>query len=208
MALIADLEPHILPEVQQASLPLIASVSKRVLRDFCTKTRIWQGSITAFNTAAGTATYAMTPPAEAEIARIESARFAEYLLQPITEDELDKRYLSWDSISGAPTHYYTRASSSISFFPKPDSIGQVTARVTLRPSASTLQMPDFVYADHLETLTAGIKAALMMMPEAAWANPSMAGVYAGIYDRGISTAAASAFRGMTRATRRTVPQFM
>ena len=203
--LITALDPYILPEVQGVSLPMLASVEKRVLRDFCTRTRIWVGSATTFNTVVNTQTYAVTPPAESEIVRFERVKFNGVPLEPTTESDLDE-LIDWETRTGPPTHYFSRDGIGLSFFPIPDAIGQVTARAVLRPTAATLYYPDLLDTYH-QQITAGIKAELMKMPVVAWHNALGAAVYAGIYETGIGTATANAFHGLTKAKRRTVPQY-
>lgn len=206
MALLTTLDPYILLEVQEASLPLLASVEKRVLRDFCTRTKIWIGDITAFNTVANTQTYAVTPPSNSEVVRFERVRFNGVPLEPITENDLDASDSAWETQTGTPTHYFSRDGMGLSLFPIPSLIGQVTARASLRPSAATDSFPDFLntYLDHI---TAGVKAALMLMPMVAWHNAQVGSTYAAIYEAGVNSASANAFHALTKARRRTVPQF-
>lgn len=185
---------------------MLASVEKRVLRDFCTRTKIWIGDITAFNTVANTQTYAVTPPSNSEVVRFERVRFNGVPLEPITENDLDASDSAWETQTGTPTHYFSRDGIGLSFFPIPSLVGQVAARASLRPSAATDSFPDFLntYLDHI---TAGVKAALMLMPIVAWHNAQVGATYAAIYEAGVSSASANAFHGLTKARRRPVPQF-
>jgi len=207
MALIADLQPFILPEVQEASLPLIDSMARRKLRDFCSRTKVWKSSITPLNTVANTQSYTMTPPAESEIVRIETVRYNGMILDPTTEEELDDEYHNWTAMTGDPKRYFTRDGITLSLFPLPSAIGQITARVTLKPAAATLQYPDMLYSKYLDAIVAGIKADLMLMPNVAWHNASVGAVYESAYEASIGNGSVDAFRGMSRARRGTTPQF-
>lgn len=185
---------------------MLASVEKRVLRDFCTRTKIWIGTITAFNTVADTQAYAVTPPANSEVVRFERVKFNGVPLEPTTEDDLDASNKAWEAQTGTPTHYFSRDGVGLSFFPIPSVVGQVTARASLRPSATADSFPDLLNT-HLDHITAGVKAALMLMPMVAWHNAQVGAVYAALYEVGVNAASVSAFHGLTRSKRRTIPQY-
>ena len=60
--------------------------------------------------------------------------------------------------------------------------------VSLKPLRSATDLPDILYNDCYQTIAAGAKAKLMVMPEKPWTNPQLASVHAGIFDTGAKSA--------------------
>lgn len=210
MALIANLQPLILPEVPGASIPLIDSATKRIIKEFMANTRLWQADIQPFNTVVGQASYELPQAADIDVVRIERVRVDGFPVDPTSEEELDDLYQrDWQTLQGRPRWYFTRdGGTRITFCAVPGSVMPVTIRAALTLNDLANTYPDFIDIKYREILLAGIKSNLMLMPEAAWRNENMALLYGAQYLAGTDKAKFDSAKGGGRARLRTVARFM
>lgn len=65
--------------------------------------------------------------------------------------------------------------------------------VSLKPLRSATELPDILYNDWYQTIAAGAKAKLMVMPEKPWTNLKVAGLHGSLFENGASAATRKAF---------------
>lgn len=65
--------------------------------------------------------------------------------------------------------------------------------VSLKPLRDAVELPDILHNDWYQTIAAGAKANLMIMPGKPWTNPQMAMVHGGFFDDGVNNASKKAF---------------
>lgn len=210
MAALSDFYPHILPEVPECPRPLVDFAIRNTLIDFCKETKIWVQALTPVDAVALQMDYALTPPTDTELVRIERVRYDGATLTPKTQDQLDAIYPNgWADLTGTPEYCAITGVDTFSLIPAPtDALtGAIAIRSSLMPSASGAVCPDLILRRYAVQIASGVKAALMLMPEKRWTNADLAEVYGGAYESGRASAMDLAARGQLRVPLRTVANF-
>lgn len=177
--------------------------------EFCEKSRYWRENLTPFNSVAGTASYTLTPPTDALIWDVISVRHNGKDLSPAFEDDIDATSSSdWRSRTATDAEsWFAGERDNIRLVPAPSSSGtaNIEARVVVKPSRTTTNLPKQLYDNYLENIAAGAKARLMAMVDVEWSNPTMVNYHENIFMSGVTKATTEAAKGYNRARLRTRP---
>jgi len=148
MATLNDFFPEVESEVPGAGVPEVQRAIRNAIREFCERTHWWAETLaTAVTLVENTATYTLTPPANAEIvAPVKLWIVDEHPDIPLlTRDWLDRNMRGWDystaTTSRLPTGYFVPAPGQIQLVPPPNAEAvtdalEIVARAALNPSLS------------------------------------------------------------------------
>ena len=79
---------------------------------------------------------------------------------------------------------------------------KIRVRVVLTPVANAASYPDHLIQQYGDSIAAGAKALLMVIPGASFGNPQMAPIHASAFEAAIESAAVREWRGRTLNTPR------
>ncbi len=96
-------------------------------------------------------------------------------------------------VDGIATYEIYADGTTIDFDGKAISDYDMDVYVSLKPLRSATELPDILYNDWYQTIAAGAKAKLMVMPEKPWTNPKFAGLHSGVFEDGAKSAMRKAF---------------
>lgn len=179
---------------------LLADMATHHIRDacidFCERTWAWRANITG-NLVAGTATYALSPPASSQITGVLRALAApevgatQQRLRKVGEDAVNAAYPA-----SGPVQAFTMADRDTAlFYPTPDDTYGYTVRVALRPTAGATQLvEDSIYAEYRYTIAQGALARLKRMAGKPWSDSAGAVACQSEFVRGVREAKLSANR--------------
>jgi len=210
LALLADLEPLVIPECHGVPYPIAQSAIRDAVREFLLETGIWIDALQAINTEADVTEYALTKPADCEIVRLKSVSVGGRRCEATSEDALDDEHGDqWEQLTGPPIKYYTRdGGDHLSLFRIPVSVQEVKVRAALTISESATTYPDFLNTKHKQALAAGAKSKLQFMTGTPWENPSAALNNAAFFQKAKDSAATDVFHGMNGTARRVKARFI
>jgi len=81
------------------------------------------------------------------------------------------------SIDGTGFNEYTRSGAAVTLDDARTADTDFDTTVFLKPAMDATSLPDFLYNDWHEAITAGAKATLMLMPGKPWSNAKMGAIY-------------------------------
>jgi hypothetical protein len=153
---------NILPYVPGCLVVLIKAETLRVATEFCRKTHIWQ-AVEESTATEGDETITLSP-ASGDVVGVKV--------------EINDREISDYTLSGTTVTLEDELSED-------DSI-KVTLYLT--PERDATELPDILYNEWLEGISAGVRANLMLMPEKPWSTPNMVMIHAQTYQHQIGQA--------------------
>lgn len=185
-----SLLPYVLTETEGVSHPLAISAINRAVRRLCLESSCWFSwqNVTLI---AGEADYQLTAPnASAVVRNIKSVQIESSELAPIPENvvSVDRPWLMLNS--GTPTSYYA-VNGVLHLMPTPteSDVGKsCRVKAAYIPQMDAQEADESLLDRNAETVTAGAKSILLMMPGHAWTNPVMAQVYLAEFEKGIGRA--------------------
>ncbi|WP_022667916.1 hypothetical protein [Desulfospira joergensenii] len=75
--------------------------------------------------------------------------------------------------------------------------------VALKPLETVSSLPNFLFNDWFQTIAAGAKAKLMIMPGRAWSNPNLAVIHSDVFEDGVGDAMREQFSKTMPTEKRT-----
>jgi len=180
--------PFVAPEVIGCPAPLMDQALLMVATEFCQETLIWSELSDPMPLVDSVATYDLTAPTGAQALTVTDVWCGTRKLQPVLRADA---YLSGASIE--PVSYsLTEDLSQIQVYPMPTSPTlALVVQTAFIPDLAATELPDLMKRFVL-TLSSGVKARLMTMPNVPWSNPPLGGYYRQIFDNGVLDARANA----------------
>ncbi len=160
----------VLRDVPGCPDPLIEEEILSAAIEFCKRAQIYTTSISESITS-GDESVTITAPDNTSVVEVDHIEIDDIKYYEIEHDE---GVISFDK---AATQDYDMIIS-----------------VSLKPLMSATALPNILYNDWYQTIAAGAKAKLMIMPEKPWSNPNLAAVQSGIFEDGVHEAMKKAFR--------------
>jgi hypothetical protein len=189
----------ILPKVPSAPQPRIESALAMAAHEFCKRTRVWQEWCDISFTSDGTAVVAL-PDGAAATAGLREATINGYPLDVRAFPDMPT-----DGATGVPELVALWPDrGGLIFYPAPASEQTgVRALLALAPSIDSLDLPNFLFAEHAQALTYGALASMFDDDGMKWANPTKADRNAILFEEAIVTARVANFYagGRQRAVR-------
>lgn len=144
--------------------------------EFCERTNIWRFE-DEFDVSSDQCEALMSLPGS-EIHMIEGVWFEGNKLEPITPEYLDERFPGWRAgrdVSGVPRYVTQTEPNTITLVPR--TAGRVKLALFLKPSQDTDELPDFLAAQHRQTIAHGALANILLIPNQSFTNPELAGAF-------------------------------
>lgn len=198
-----------LPKIHQFAAGVSDPVAYEWIREaaieFCERTRMW----TSFDQYPVSGTFAgeVRAPAGATIHEIEQVLFNGVELVGKTPGELDMLYPNWRTggARGNPMFFAQMEPDSISLAPL--GAGLVTAWLVLKPTQSTMSLPDFIADQHRQIIADGALARILALPGKDWTNPQLAVACANAFEGKLVKMSNRGAAGQQRAHARTKPSY-
>ena len=177
---------HVSPCPEQA----IMDALKHIVRDFCQQTKSWVHDVPTIQGEVDILSYAMQIPEGSVAVHIWGI-----------EGRQGRYELSTDYYLGFPNliNFNSKAPS------KP-----IKPLISLMPSSSTDEYPDYLAEYFSADLVSGAVAYLQMQPFREWSQPNAAGAHQQLYEQGIAQAKRKRDEGLniSQAKRRVRPQYI
>ena len=125
------------------------------------------------------AEYEFDAPDSHRIVGIMNVRIDGEQINPISEQELSRKYPGWRTDTASlPTLYVKNSRTMITVYPIPqaDVDDAVEARIALAPTRTATRINDRFRDYHFDAIVAGAAARLLIQPGKAWTSPEMAGI--------------------------------
>lgn len=198
------LVPDIALEVPGAPEPVIISELRKVVIDFCERTKAWQHDIAAFNVAKDTAVLSLTPPDETRIVEIIKPSWAPSgrRIHPRSEAQLNVERSGWESEVGSEAlFYFVPGINKLRIVPmlSEDVASAISVKVALVPTRASTGFSSEIDEQYRDYLVAGAKARLQLLPDKEWTNVQQAAINSSHYESGVSAAQIRALKSGTRA---------
>lgn len=127
-----------------------------------------------------------------------------------TEREMDSEFQNWrETESSKPTRYWlTDDLNTVRVWPTPksDVDTDVNVQSIVTYKRGQIEVDDFIYEKWHEIIQAGALAKVLVIPEASWFNPDVAGVFARAFSRGVREARKTTLTGTGKFSGRVIPQ--
>ncbi len=188
---------YVMPEVVGCPRDLIIREIKESAINFCAATAIWRYDLDPVNLLAGVSAYCIDIPRDSNIVDIKSLNIGGRPIDPQTAEWLDENSDRWRTQEGTANYYVVESPGDIrlSLIPVASTDETMTGVVTLKPKRVDPKIPQFIIDDWMDTIAAGAKSRLMLMPNKKWSNPQDGILQADNNDIGKSKAGASAYKG-------------
>lgn len=161
--------PRVLRYAPNCADPLAYTSIRDAAREACERGLIWQER-DKITIAAGDETI-YTSFADASIVKIENARINGYKLEPVSPRFLDEKFIDWQddfSIENAPQYITQLKPNEIALYPR--QTGQLSVRLTLKPSITATELPDFLLEQFSEEIGKGAASAVLLTNNEAVAS--------------------------------------
>lgn len=203
----------VFPSVQGCPKSMVIHAIRAACIDFCEKTLIWKQDSIANDVVAGEASYSFAPPAGAKVVRpyrieiIHPDNNNVLELQPMSLETLESFDTRWRvKEERVPQAYVLTHDDTVRLIGIPTETIEngLLAYVSLKPTRTAEECPDFLYEDWAETIAAGALAKLHAN-EKVWAQPAMVQHYTKIYRDGVSRARSVAAKSWLRESKNILP---
>jgi hypothetical protein len=170
---------------------------------FCDQSNVLVKDLTAFDTVALTATYALVMPTDTDIAQVIEVFANGVKLEAKSRDDLIERYGDLSQAFGNEKYYYQEANNSITLCPIPTAVVTLRVKVSLKPNRTAATLEDWIANKYYDAIAHGAKARLFEIPEKPWSNAQLSSYHASQFNSSVSAARRSASSGMARSPSRT-----
>lgn len=179
---------------------VIASAFNRTTRRFCDATTAFRFKQEDLAPSGNTVT--LSPPVNTAVAAVHLVKWGDKKLDPATDKFLAT--IGDNRKTGNPQYHLWRDGNDIRLFPTPQNDELVTVEVSLRPSITATEIPDWFAEKYYEILIAGTCAEMSRTPDTEFYNPELFKVMEAYYAAGVVEAhkeATGADRSVPRRVR-------
>lgn len=161
------------PELPMCPVPLINDAIMVAVQTLCDEADLITDTV-SFTSEIGTRKYTLTIPSGFKLSRVSSVRTTSYPngLDITSQTEADQVV-----DNGTPRTYYVDGLNKVCLVNTPDVAETVNVTVVLKPELTATTLEDVFYDTHLDTIMAGTKARLMLMPGKPWTNFELGAAY-------------------------------
>lgn len=174
--------------------------------EFCARTRLWRHKASVAITAN---TAAVIPvPTDAVLHRFERVLFDGQPLDPKTPAWLDENAHGWrdGELEGQPAYVTQLEPGTMLLVPGAD--GTASVSISLKPSQSAMELPDFMVNEYRSVICTGALAHILAIPGQPFTNVNLAMTYAQGFQAQVDSLATIAQSGQQGGRTRTKAQFM
>ena len=184
-----DFFAYVLPEVIGCPDPLVRNTIRLTAIDFCNRTHAWTEMSDPITLVDGTRDYTLVAPADAWAQTVRDVWLGSRRLKPVSMAQLQEWMPDWQTAAASEPVYYNMAVERgvLSVFPTPANVSDqvLVVRTVFVPTSSATTLPNFLGQDQLETIAAGAKGRLMLMPGQVWSNPELGAYYKQQFDAAV-----------------------
>lgn len=205
-ATIASLLPRFRLMAPLLPEPVATFALREAAIEFCRQTEVVTEVLPSISVAIGDATYSLATTADPTNTRGVAALNvwldgAE--LTPITASELAEEFGDWTDDTGAPTRYMQFTEGELRLYPIPTAVGTLTVRAATAPTTGATTV-DNVLADRWwKAVVAGALLSVYNIPDQPFTKPDQVPLQAAIFSGFVDEAKGKAYKGYTKARRRT-----
>jgi hypothetical protein len=194
----------IMPQAPGCPEPVALAAIIVAAQRFCERTRLWRDCDT----------FTVTPdscdvvcvPVDAVLFEIESARFNDSKIDPVSLDWLETREPNWRLREGDTARWITQlATGTVRVIPL--CTGTLSLSTVLRPADEAQLLPDFLGALYSTAIADGALAEILMTPAKLFTDVNRATYYAARFDQRIEELTGINVKGQHNAPYRTKAQF-
>ena len=181
--------PYILPEVPGCPDPTLRLQTALAAIEFCRETKAWSAIQDPIPLVDNQKEYVIPVVTDSYVHDVRDVWLGNRRLTPRSMRAIQEEMPQWATATSNEPIYYNQAATrgSLSVFPTPVNTNgtSIVVRAVYVPTATAATLPAFLLERHLNIISAGVKAALMMMPAMPWSNPQMGVYYKSIFDDGV-----------------------
>jgi hypothetical protein len=188
-------------DVPGAPKTTLESALRSVIRSFCETTQLYIRALSPISIVANTATYTLTPPSNTSIVMVEHAMCQDQPIYPESADMLDRGTENWRDQEASGQHQYMADSEKVlrlRYIPTENVANGLEVWVSLKPSATTDTVPDFIVEDYYEAILDAAKAKLFKMTNKPWTNVEASEFFRTEYHEKRSVAKRRKITGLTK----------
>lgn len=194
---------RILPSVPACPEPTVEAELIAAAIRFCERTRSWRHVTESALPAGWDAPVLLTAPDGADVFEVERVWFDGRKLDAEPFHKAPQQ-----AEDPAPPYAFSQAEpGSLILWPCGEA-GSLRIAAFLKPARNADELPDFLYAHHLDTIASGALAALLMIPEKSWSNPNLATFHLMRFQAACDKHFSANIRGQQRSPRRTRAKFV
>ena len=195
--------PDVLVHVKGCPLPLVDHHLRAAAIDLCQRSRRFKVDMAAFNTVAGTPTYALAPGAGMETVVILDASIDGMPVDPATRAELSS-VVDWATETGEPSKYLMDGDDeTVRLWKTPDAAYRVALTLAVKPAEASTGIEQWFADRYRRTIARGALAELLAIPKSPWTDMEMAGLRFEQFEAGVRAAEGQALKDGTNAMLRT-----
>lgn len=201
--------PYVMPSVQGCPLAIVNNAIRSAAIEFCEKSNLWLADSVETDILAGEARYGYSTPTGARVSQLVVVEVDDMPLPMTTRHDLDSFNAGWRTLTSAtPITCYMDSDSTIRLVgtPTEDKAGALRIVVSLKPSRSSSDCPEFLFEDWAETIAAGALSRLHAMIGKVWANTDLANLHARKFREGLSIAKSKAFKSYSTISKSMMPK--
>lgn len=156
--------------------------------------------------------YAITLPSGFALAKALQAWLNDSPLDPISPDDLDNEFnnasfgwvgVNWRTDVNLPTRFYMYDDNTVGLVMPPANGGALRINAALKPTRASTSFPTILYERYVETIAAGARARVMMIPKKPYTDLVNAAANMQMFLDGCGDARVRIARGATRGPLRT-----
>jgi len=174
--------------------------------EFCRLSTIHRLDMTAIDVINGQAEYAISVPADTQLASILQLNYNGISLVAKAMEELASYYTyqDWTTVEGQPRGYTQITPGTVTLVPLPteDLTGGITGRIALMPTRTAATIHDELYNTYLEDIAMGARSRLHYTPGTTYFDMNLAEYCKAKYMNAIESAKIRANKSATRAATR------
>lgn len=202
-----DLFKDVLPDLaSDPSDPATEAAIRRTVIELCSKSMVWQAQLAAINTVVAQSFYAITPPADADIAGLVSVNHNGTPLEPKDVAWLNANMPNWRTDTGSPQFYTQIEIDSVLLARAPDTIAPLNMLVALQPTSQAAGAPAWLMRRYRYAIADGACAHLMLMANKPWTDLANGQDRRTKFENALANARAEAVSAFGSAPTRTTSQ--
>lgn len=175
-----DVFPLVLPECDAAPYGLARQSVLLAWMRLCENARVWTETLDPQVVVEDQADYDIDIPTNARLVAVRNAWVDGVEVRRLTVDE-ESAMTGGLGLTGQPRAYRVIAWNTVRLIPTPSSLpsggSELVLRVSYAPTLAATTLPDSQGDRYFETIAAGAKSRLMLMPNHPWSNAAVGKEY-------------------------------
>ncbi len=202
MAALSSFYPLVLVELPACPAPTVDNALREAAREVCCDAGVWRASLAPIDVVAGTAAYALATPAGSEVTKVASLTLGGRLLwrdadAVATAQSSERPEYRRDDPPFVLSADLTALELLGTEIPTATVAGALNVAVTLQPTATAAELPDFLLSRYRDLMRVAVLGRLLAMGGVPWTDRPLAAAYRTEYQQLIAYAAYQGAVGST-----------